>query len=52
MTLRTRAVHNATTATPASFTADLEGAEEVTVKVRCGHPEGVVILTGARLTRS
>ena len=40
----------ATPFTPGPLAADVEGAEELTLKVACEDPRGVVVLTAARLT--
>lgn len=42
---------NASMAATAPLEADVERAEELTLQVECGHPDGVVILTDARLLR-
>lgn len=42
--------YEATMARPAPLTADVEGAEELILQVRCEHPEGMIILVNARLT--
>jgi hypothetical protein len=36
----------------APITADLEGAVEFTLQVRCEHPQGVVIISDGQLTRT
>jgi hypothetical protein len=46
------AQYEALTTRPGTLTADIEGADELTIHVRCGHPDGVVILTDARITRA
>jgi hypothetical protein len=40
----------ATMEAPATVAADVEGAEELTIQVECEHPQGVVVLAGARLS--
>ncbi|HEX6682444.1 MAG TPA: hypothetical protein VF062_06590 [Candidatus Limnocylindrales bacterium] len=34
------------------FSADVERVEELTLRVRCDEPGGVVIVSGGRVTRS
>ncbi len=36
--------------TPRELTADVDGADQLTVRVRCEFPGGFVVLTGATLT--
>ncbi|GAA4454576.1 hypothetical protein GCM10023170_046400 [Phytohabitans houttuyneae] len=41
----------ATMASPQALTAEVHGAAEVTIQIRCESPDGVVVLESARLTR-
>jgi hypothetical protein len=36
--------------TPAAMSADVDGAQELTLRVKCSDPDGIVVLTDARLT--
>lgn len=40
----------ATPSAPGQLTADVEGAQELTLKIACDDPRGLVVLTEARLT--
>lgn len=40
------------TAAPAPLTAEVDGAEQLTLQIRCEDPHGVVALVAARLTRA
>lgn len=42
--------YEATMTRPAPLTANVEGAEELILRVRCEHPEGMIILVNAQLT--
>jgi hypothetical protein len=51
LTLQTAGVQfGATMDAPAPLTATVDGAEELTIKVQCESPQGVVVLTDASLT--
>ncbi|GLI01985.1 hypothetical protein Pa4123_72620 [Phytohabitans aurantiacus] len=53
LTQRTRGTQfEATMTRPARLDAEVEGAEELTIQVRCEAPEGVIVLAGARLVNS
>ena len=51
MTWREQTARNSTMDKPAGVTAEVAGAEELTLRVQCSHPEGVVVLADIRLTR-
>ncbi|MEH1129722.1 hypothetical protein [Micromonospora sp. CPCC 206061] len=51
LTQRTRGTQfEATMTRAASLAAEVEGAEELTIQVRCEAPEGVVVLAAAQVT--
>jgi hypothetical protein len=35
---------------PTAVTAEIAGAQEMTIRIRCGDPDGTIVLTDARLT--